>query len=334
MQQRRVNYILNIKLKNYTKSIVRILLLFIVAFLIITTVILLKYKPGYKVTILGEEVGYITNKREFEKLVNDEILNPDEVNVAFVDIEEMPKYQFLLIENIEQTSEEEIFSKIKEIAVTTYKMYAITVNDETITYVNSKEEAEGIINNMKEEYKENLEEINIAMQDVYTQNLEETKNTVEVASAMEIAKTELNEEIEEQEKIKSATLDGVYFKVRPVTGNITSRFGANESIRDHTHKGMDIAAPNGTSIKAAADGTITYSGWMGGYGNLIIISHENGIQTYYGHCSKLYAKKGTEVKAGDVIAAVGSTGNSTGNHLHFEIRKNGVQINPQKYLYK
>lgn len=98
--------------------------------------------------------------------------------------------------------------------------------------------------------------------------------------------------------------------------------------------GMDIAASNGTDIKAAADGTITYSGWMGGYGNLVIISHGNGIQTYYGHCSKLYASVGETVKAGDVIAAVGSTGNSTGNHLHFEIRKNGTQINPQIYLYK
>lgn len=97
---------------------------------------------------------------------------------------------------------------------------------------------------------------------------------------------------------------------------------------------MDIAAPNGTKIKAAADGEVTYSGWMSGYGNLIIISHGNGIQTYYGHCSKLYVSKGTKVSAGDTIAAVGSTGNSTGNHLHFEIRKNGVQINPQKYLYK
>ena len=136
------------------------------------------------------------------------------------------------------------------------------------------------------------------------------------------------------QKIKSATLDGVYFAVRPVSGTITSRFGANESIRDHTHKGMDIAAPYGTKIVAAAKGKITHSGWMGGYGNLIIITHENGIQTYYGHCSKLYAKVGDEVEAGERIAAVGSTGFSTGNHLHFEIRKNGSQINPQKYLYK
>ena len=246
----------------------------------------------------------------------------------------MPKYHFLLIENTKETSEEEIFSKIEEMAVRTYKMYAITLNNEVATYVNSKEEAEETINKMKEENGKELEEINIAMQEVYTQNIEETKNTVEIASAIETAKLELTKKVEEQEQIKSATFEGVYFAVKPVTGTITSRFGANESIRDHTHMGIDIAAPNGTNIKAAADGTITYSGWMGGYGNLIIISHGNGIQTYYGHCSKLYASVGEKVKAGDVIAAVGSTGYSTGNHLHFEIRKNGSQINPQKYLYK
>ena len=72
---------------------------------------------------------------------------------------------------------------------------------------------------------------------------------------------------------------------------------------------------------------------MSGYGNLIIIDHGNGITTYYGHCSKLYKKEGQKVKAGDVIAAVGNTGNSTGSHLHFEIRKNGVYVNPANYLY-
>ena len=66
----------------------------------------------------------------------------------------------------------------------------------------------------------------------------------------------------------------------------------------------------------------------------MVITHSNGVQTYYGHCSKLYASVGDEVTAGDVIAAVGSTGNSTGNHLHLEIRLNGNKINPQLYLYK
>ena len=139
----------------------------------------------------------------------------------------------------------------------------------------------------------------------------------------------------EQERIAEATFNGVYFSVKPVVGNITSRYGVVEtSVRNHAHGGLDIAAPYGTSIKAAADGTVSYSGWMSGYGYLIIIDHANGVQTYYGHCSKLYASVGDEVSAGDVIAAVGSTGNSTGNHLHLEIRLNGEKINPQLYLYK
>lgn len=305
-----------------------------VGFILILTLLFLKYKPSYKVTIAGEELGYIANKKQFEKLVDNEILEPNEENIAFVDIVEKPKYEFLLIENKEETSEEEVFIQIQEMAEVTYKMYAITLNNEISTYVNSKQEAENVISKIKEEKQEELTEINIAMQEVYTKNKEEIQNTVEVASATQVAEIDLSQKVKEQEQIKAATLDDVYFAVKPVIGTITSRFGANESIRDHTHKGMDIASPNGTAIKAAADGTVTYAGWLGGYGNLIILSHGNGIQTYYGHCSKLYASVGNVVKAGDIIAAVGSTGESTGNHLHFEIRKNGSQINPQKYLYK
>lgn len=295
-----------------------------VALILIVAFILFKYKPAYRVTISGEEVGYILNKNEFEQLINDEILNIDQENVAFVDIKEMPKYNLLFIENNKETSEEEIFNKIQETAVVTYKMYAVTLEKGSTTYVSSKSEAEEIINSIKEK-QENAE---ISMQEIYTQNLEELESKVEVASNVQ---TKLEEEYE---KIESSTFNGIYFSVKPVTGNITSRFGAVESIRDHAHMGMDIAAPNGTPIKAAADGTVKFAGTMGGYGNLVIISHGNDVETYYGHCSKIYVTKGQEVTAGDEIAAVGSTGYSTGNHLHFEIRKDGSQVNPQKYLYK
>lgn len=288
----------------------------------------------YKVTISGIEIGYISNKEEFEKLVNEKILNPEEVNIAYVDIKEMPQYEFSLVQNNIKTNEQEIFDKIKEEAVVTYKMYAVSLNNENTTYVNTKEEAEEIINTIKEENKKKLEEIDISMQEIYTQNKEEILNIVEVASAINETETRLTEIVKEQERIKSATFNGVYFSVKPVSGTITSRYGASEDIRDHAHSGLDIAAPNGTEIKVAADGKVTHSGVMGGYGNLIIITHDNGVQTYYAHCSKLYAKVGDEVQAGDVIAAVGSTGESTGNHLHFEIRLNGSTINPQKYLYK
>ncbi len=295
---------------------------------------LIKYKVLYKVTISGEEVGYVTNKNEFEKILNEQIINPKDENIAYVDIEELPQYKLVLANNSETSNEEEIYNKISDMAVTTYKMYAVAINNKNSVYVDTLQEAEETVSKIKEEYANELDEIQISVDEIYTKNVEQVEQTVEVASAIETTGVEVQEAVEEMQKIKSATLDGVYFAVRPVSGTITSRFGANESIRSHTHKGMDIAAPYGTKIVAAAKGKVTHSGWMGGYGNLIIITHENGIQTYYGHCSKLYAKVGDEVEAGDTIAAVGSTGFSTGNHLHFEIRKNGSQINPQKYLYK
>ena len=306
----------------------------VVAAVIILAILFIKYKVVYKVTISGEEVGYVLNKNKFEKLIDEEIINPEESNVAYVDIAEFPKYEIVFTDNSKETNEGEIFAKISETAVTTYKLYAIAVDGNNSVYVNSIEEAEETVTKIKEEYNGKLDKINISVNQIYTQNINEVEQAVEVASAVETAEVEVLEAVKEQERIKAATLDGVYFEVKPVTGVITSRYGANESIRDHTHKGIDIGAPNGTKIVAAAKGTVSYSGWMGGYGYLVIIDHGNGIQTYYGHCSKLYVKVGEEVEAGEQIAAVGSTGYSTGNHLHFEIRKNGSQVNPQRYLYK
>ena len=225
-----------------------------------------------------------------------------------------------------------IGTKISENIKTMYKVYAVTINNEIETYVNTVEEAETIVAEMQSEYSEDVAKVGI--QEQYTTDFESVGT-----QSLEVAKLSVDTDLRgiktEQERIAEATFNGVYFSVKPVVGNITSRYGVVEtSVRNHAHGGLDIAAPYGTSIKAAADGTISYSGWMSGYGYLIIIDHANGVQTYYGHCSKLYASVGDEVTAGDVIAAVGSTGNSTGNHLHLEIRLNGNKINPQLYLYK
>ena len=303
-----------------------------VASIIILAIMLVKYKTVYKVSISGQEVGYVLNKSEFEKLIEEKIIKAQS-NIAYVDIEE-PTYELMLTSSACDTNEQEIFDIINQSAVTTYKVYEIAVNGANVVYVNSIEEAEETVNEIKQENENNLDNININVNEIYTQDINAVNQVVEVATAINTTDAKITEVIKEQAKIKAATLDGVYFSVKPVSGNITSRYGTVESVRDHTHAGLDIAAPYGTTIVAAADGEITYSGWMSGYGNLIIIDHGNGIQTYYGHCSKLYAKVGDEVKAGNTIAAVGSTGNSTGNHLHFEIRKNGTTLNPQKYLYK
>ncbi len=98
------------------------------------------------------------------------------------------------------------------------------------------------------------------------------------------------------------------------------------------HTGIDIPAPNGTDVYAAQGGTIIYAGWLGSYGQVIMIDHGGGIVTVYGHNSALNVSSGQEVKRGDTIAAVGSTGRSTGNHLHFEVRVKGAFINPLEYV--
>ena len=121
----------------------------------------------------------------------------------------------------------------------------------------------------------------------------------------------------------------------PVSGRITSYFGGRKSpggIGSTNHKGIDIAAPRGTPVYAADGGTVTYAGWMSGYGYLVRIDHGNGYVTYYGHNSSLTASVGQHVYKGQQIARVGSTGNSTGNHCHFEVRYNGVAKNPLNYL--
>jgi murein DD-endopeptidase MepM/ murein hydrolase activator NlpD len=98
------------------------------------------------------------------------------------------------------------------------------------------------------------------------------------------------------------------------------------------HSGIDLAAPFGSQVRAVKDGVVIYSDPYGGYGNLIVIQHENGMTTHYGHCRTLIAKPGQKIRAGQIIATVGSTGISTGPHLHFEIRMNGVAKDPQTYI--
>ncbi len=121
----------------------------------------------------------------------------------------------------------------------------------------------------------------------------------------------------------------------PVRGPITSNFGWRIHPvygRTRYHTGIDIGVAYGTPIKAADGGTVIYSGWCGGYGYAVMIDHGRGVVTLYGHCSRLYVHRGQPVAKGQVIAAVGSTGVSTGPHLHFEVRQNGVPVSPWGFL--
>lgn len=119
----------------------------------------------------------------------------------------------------------------------------------------------------------------------------------------------------------------------PIRGRINSYFGGRYIFGSYSyHSGIDIQAAYGAAVKAADGGTVTFSGWKGSYGKLIIITHDNGAQTYYAHNSSLVASAGTKVYKGQTIAKAGSTGRSTGTHCHFEVRVNGTAVNPLSYL--
>jgi murein DD-endopeptidase MepM/ murein hydrolase activator NlpD len=123
----------------------------------------------------------------------------------------------------------------------------------------------------------------------------------------------------------------------PLRGRISSDFGLRFHPIDRVHKfhrGVDIAAPRGTPIGAAADGKVIFAGWNRGYGKTVIIEHPDGRRTRYGHADKLYVEEGDAVQAGQTIGAVGSTGKSTGPHLHFEIIENDRQIDPLDFIAK
>ena len=250
-----------------------------------------------------------------------------------------PTYKLCLLKKDVQTNDEEIYAKVTEDSTPYYKYYAITDDKKEKFYVSTFEEAEEVVNELEDKDSANQDDIGIL--EKYGKELKEFTDVEKCVSELYEKKVVVKKTTYSTPSASNYTSGRSYAKVNlgislinPVSGIITSRFGSNDSVRSHSHSGIDIAAPYGTPIKASASGTVTYSGNANdGYGLYVIISHGNGVQTVYAHCSQLLVSAGQTVSQGEVIAKVGSTGNSTGNHLHLEVRKNGVTYNPQNYVY-
>ena len=293
----------------------------------------------YKVSISGEELGYVEDKQALEETLKEEITESSDKTIEDISLNEQPEYELKLVSRTENTEEKEVVQELKEEVTVTYKYYEIAVQETVVDKVNTSEEAEELVNEIKEE--NNSEEINLSIVEKYTQNEEEADTSdLEVAKAnvqetVQTAIEEIEQQKEEEERWNALpSINGIKLAVTPIEGRITSRYGVSSRIRKSTHTGLDISAVTGTDIKVIADGTVISAGYSGSYGYLVKVDHGNGVETWYAHTSKMYVKKGDTVKAGDVIAAVGSTGNSTGPHLHLEIRVNGEHVDPQDYLYK
>lgn len=236
------------------------------------------------------------------------------------------------------TNDDEIFEKVKASGVDYYTYYAILQDGQEKLYVSNYEEAQQVLQTLQEKDSENKNQI--TMQQKYGTEMKELASVDQAVSSLYVEKKKV-----QVAKVTSRSSSGRYTPttggtgkiassfIEPVSGKITSRFNSRSSVRSGAHTGLDIATSYGTPIKAAASGTVTYAGNKGSYGKCIIVSHGDGTETWYAHCSSLVASVGQKVSQGQVIAKVGSTGNSTGNHLHLEIRINGTPVNPQKYLY-
>lgn len=300
----------------------------------------------------------------------EEFANNLEGNITSIKIEAMPEYELELVSNVKgnETKEEEILALVEESAEIKCRTYAIKLDGNEKGIVNTQEEAEAVVNEIKANTTEGVE-LNLEIEEQEKDKKDINPDTTTV----EVAKTEINKDVEvkvqeyekQQEELKqqeekkkkeeaakiaaakkatsvsargtattrtagaSIPATGATF-MRPVNGaTITSKYGKRSS---GFHTGTDFAIALGTPAYAAASGTVTFAGWKGSYGYLVIIDHGNGYQTYYAHCSALYVSAGQTVTQGQNISAVGSTGNSTGPHLHFEIRYNGNTLNPQNYV--
>ncbi len=326
-----------IHLRRWTKLIIIIM----VALASVIALILSMYKPSYSVSLNNEFIGYTENKKELQKRIDEYMeLGNDSSNIAFVEIENLPEYKVCLIKKNVTTNTDQIFSKVIEAGVPYYKYYAIMENGEEKYYVSNFEEAEKIISDLNEKESDNIDSITYALK-YNTEEKSFTDTETAVASLyVEKPKVVVKTPVKTNSSGFSTSANIDYSKtnlgialIKPVNGKISSRFGVRSSIRSSVHTGLDIATSTGTPIKAAAGGKVIFSGTKGSYGKMIVIDHGNGVETYYCHCSSLLASAGETVSQGEVIAKVGSTGNSTGPHLHLEIRVNGVAKNPQNYLY-
>ena len=259
-----------------------------------------------------------------------------EENLAFIQIDDLPEYELCLLKKGIVTNDEEIYEKIKEDGVKYYRYYTILEDEDEKVHLASFKEAEETIESLKEKQSTNSNDLSIIEQ--YETELPELSSESNAISSLYKAKKAVkvskgsagSGKISTSRELNNNRINIGITLSKPVSGILTSRYGYRWG---RTHTGIDIGAHSGTTIKAAYSGTVSFSGWKGSLGNLVVITHGNGVQTYYGHCSKLYAKAGQKVKQGEKIAAVGSTGNSTGPHLHLEVRVNGVAYNPQNYVY-
>lgn len=309
-----------------------------------------KFKFVYMVEMGGVELGLVNDKDKFEKDIKDTLEDLEEPVVS-AKLKENPKYSLRLVDKEDiDVDDNYVFAKVEEKIEKTYRYYNIKEDDKLLAKVSTKEEKDNLLKELEEAKQvKDLKVEEEQTKEYYIISYEEAKQLV--STNVDNIENEKRSKLE-KEKIEKRNTNIVKNIRRGGTVSASSSSNASAMLGSLSfrrplnssrvsagylgypgHRGIDFPSPQGTPVMAAESGTVTtvmYSNKS--YGNRVIIDHGNGISTLYGHNSTIGVSLGQKVSKGQTIAGVGSTGNSTGNHVHFEIRINGKPINPTSYV--
>ena len=309
-----------------------------------------KFKFVYMVEMGGVELGLVNDKDKFEKDIKDTLEDLEEPVVS-AKLKENPKYSLRLVDKEDiDVDDNYVFAKVEEKIEKTYRYYNIKEDDKLLAKVSTKEERDNLLKELEEgKQVKDLKVEEEQTKEYYIISYEEAKQlaSTNVDNIENEKKSKLEKEKIEKRNtniVKNIRRGGTVSassssNASAMLGSLSFRRPLNSSrvsagyLGYPGHRGIDFPAPQGTPVMAAESGTVTtilYSNKS--YGNRVIIDHGNGISTLYGHNSSIGVSLGQKVSKGQTIAGVGSTGRSTGNHVHFEIRINGKPINPTSYV--
>ncbi len=324
-----------IRIKKKTKKAFKIIILVILTIILLLGILALIFKPTYEVTYKGKFVGYTKSLRKIDEEIEKELKKGGE-GITYYDLEEPIGYTLTFMKKGTKLNDNMI-DLIKESALPVYRYYVVTLNGEERGYFKKYSQAEELIEILKQNESANVEDLDITIS--YKRKEEEYSDMQKLADEMYEKKKEIKRSSKQSTGI---SYKGISYKREqmpleispPITGPITSTFQPNRTVfgRTSPHSGIDIGRSIGTPVKAAQSGFVVVSGFHGAYGNFICIDHTSEMVTGYGHLSKRLVKIGDYVEKGQVIGLVGSTGRSTGPHLHFEVRLNGIAYNPKYYV--
>lgn len=318
------------------------ILTLVLIFSAVLVTVLNTYKPTVKAYIDGKFVGYFSSEQQFDEVYNDLVTEKQNIdsNVK-VYLESEPTFETSYTRD-SLIAKQNVYTNLRAEIKTEYTVYEVAVDGENKMKFDNKDDAEKYAENLKSE----VSKLNVEVKEEKVEDKGEIttieradsilKDIVDRNKPVETPKATVSNTTNTTSNYKVTTAATIGATSVPATGGGVWPT-VNRRVNCHYmgysgHTGIDLGGAVGTAIYAYKSGTVTFAGWGSGYGLHIKIDHGDGMTTYYAHCSELFASVGQQVTEGQMIAKIGMTGYTTGPHLHFEVRLNGVPVNPYPYI--